>query len=100
MIERNMTSEEAYQREQIIEHKFCSIALILKDCNSDVIRPMLLGLENDAIQWFEGWGVRLFFFLKGIQASNVISEEQFDKCMNIFDEYIPENFIKYTEINL
>ena len=98
--ELNLTPEEAYFRDQEIEMKFCALEHKLKCADNDVLNPMLRALENDASQRFEGWGERLFFFLKGMQAAKLISAVEFEECVGIFDEYIPQYFIKYTQSNM
>jgi hypothetical protein len=96
----NITPEQAYLRDQQIEHNFGKLQLILKDCDSEILTPMILALENDATLGFEGWGEKLFFFLKGIQAAQVISAEQFEKCTKIFQQHNNSYFSKYTVFNL
>lgn len=98
--ELNITPEEAYLRDQKIEMQFGWLEHKLKRSDDDVLRPMLRALENDASQRFEGWGERLFFFLKGIQAAKLISAVEFEECAGIFGEYTPQHFIKYTQSNI
>lgn len=98
--ELNMTPKQAYFREREIEMKFSKLEHKLKNADFTVLSPMIRALENDAIQIFEGWGERLFFFLKGIQAAKLISDVEFEECTGIFEEYLPQRFIKYTQSNI
>jgi len=98
--ELNMNQEQSYFRERELEMKFFEIESKLKGADVTVMKPMLMALENEAVQMVEGWGERLFFFLKGIQAAKSITNVEFDECVGLFEEYLPQRFIKYTKINI
>lgn len=79
-----MTPEEYSRNETFLDRTFDNIELRIK-LENQTTRDVFSALRNDAIvNQLDGWEVRLYFFLKGLEAAAVISEGVATECCSMF----------------